>query len=174
MTARARCPKRIWTASAWIRWPIRAGHRRTLELEHGEPIFATSSFVYGSAAQAAARFSGDEPGNIYSRFTNPTVAAFEATYCGDGRGREGRCHRFRHGRHSSTCMSIAGSRRPRRLFAQRVWHDHQRCSTNTWPSLGSTPPLSTSPILRPGSQAITDRTRLVFLETPSNPLVRSG
>ncbi|MFT5548402.1 MAG: O-succinylhomoserine sulfhydrylase, partial [Candidatus Azotimanducaceae bacterium] len=44
---------------------IRTGHRRTQEREHGEPIFTTSSFVFDSAAQAAARFSGDEPGNIY-------------------------------------------------------------------------------------------------------------
>lgn len=56
---------------------IRTGHRRTAECEHSEPIFATSSYVFGSAAEAAARFSGDSPGNIYSRFTNPTVRAFE-------------------------------------------------------------------------------------------------
>ena len=57
---------------------IRSGHRRTAELEHSEAIFATSSFVFENAAQAAARFAGDEPGNIYSRFTNPTTQAFEA------------------------------------------------------------------------------------------------
>jgi O-succinylhomoserine sulfhydrylase len=56
---------------------IRTGHRRTKEREHGEPIFTTSSFVFDSAAQAAARFSGDEPGNIYARFTNPTTQNFE-------------------------------------------------------------------------------------------------
>ena len=56
---------------------IRSGHRRTAELEHSEAIFATSSFVFENAAQVAARFSGDEPGNIYSRFTNPTTRAFE-------------------------------------------------------------------------------------------------
>lgn len=56
---------------------IRTGHRRTQEHEHGEPIFTTSSFVFDSAAQAAARFAGDEPGNIYGRFTNPTTQNFE-------------------------------------------------------------------------------------------------
>ena len=56
---------------------VRAGHERTNEGEQGEAIFTTSSYVYESAAQAAARFSGDEPGNIYSRFTNPTVRTFE-------------------------------------------------------------------------------------------------
>jgi len=56
---------------------VRAGQNRTAEGEHSEPIFTTSSFVFNSAAEAAARFGGDEPGNIYSRFTNPTVQTFE-------------------------------------------------------------------------------------------------
>ncbi|HHQ69719.1 MAG TPA: O-succinylhomoserine sulfhydrylase [Halothiobacillaceae bacterium] len=56
---------------------IRTGYQRTEQGEHGEAIFTTSSFVFDSAEQAAARFSGDEPGNIYARFTNPTTAMFE-------------------------------------------------------------------------------------------------
>ena len=56
---------------------IRSGHHRTPEGEHSEAIFPTSSFVFSSAAQAAARFGGEEDGNIYSRFTNPTVRVFE-------------------------------------------------------------------------------------------------
>jgi len=56
---------------------VRAGQIRTAEGEHSEPIFPTSSFVFPSAAEAAARFSGETPGNIYSRFTNPTVRTFE-------------------------------------------------------------------------------------------------
>ena len=56
---------------------VRGGQVRSNEGEQGEPIFTTSSYVYESAAQAAARFAGDEPGNIYSRFTNPTVRTFE-------------------------------------------------------------------------------------------------
>lgn len=56
---------------------IRTGHVRTHEAEHSEAIFPTSSFVFESAAQAAARFAGDEPGNIYSRLTNPTVGYFQ-------------------------------------------------------------------------------------------------
>ena len=55
----------------------RAGTSRTAEFENSEPIFVTSSFCYENAAQAAARFSGEEPGNVYSRFTNPTVRTFE-------------------------------------------------------------------------------------------------
>lgn len=56
---------------------VREGQLRTPEQEHNDPIFLTSSFVFDSAAQAAARFSDREPGNVYSRFTNPTVRSFE-------------------------------------------------------------------------------------------------
>lgn len=56
---------------------IRTGHSPTHEGEHSEPLFLTSSFTYGSAEEAAKVFSGETEGNIYSRFTNPTVRAFE-------------------------------------------------------------------------------------------------
>ena len=56
---------------------IRAGQVRTHEGEHSEPIFPTSSYVFRNAAEAAARFAETEKGNIYSRFTNPTVRCFE-------------------------------------------------------------------------------------------------
>ena len=56
---------------------VRTGQQRTHEGEHSEAMFLTSSYVFDSAAHAAARFSGDEEGNIYSRFTNPTVRNFE-------------------------------------------------------------------------------------------------
>src|SRR6478735_2259974 len=56
---------------------IRAGQVRTHEGEHSEPIFTTSSYVFSNAAEAAARFSESAKGNIYSRFTNPTVRCFE-------------------------------------------------------------------------------------------------
>ena len=56
---------------------VRAGQVRTAEGEHSEPIFTTSSYVFASAAEAAARFSGEQAGNVYSRYTNPTVRTFE-------------------------------------------------------------------------------------------------
>ena len=56
---------------------IRVGHKRTHEDEHSIPIFTTSSYVFKSAEEAALRFTGKKPGNIYSRFTNPTVNAFQ-------------------------------------------------------------------------------------------------
>ncbi|MEK6685540.1 MAG: O-succinylhomoserine sulfhydrylase [Pseudomonadota bacterium] len=56
---------------------LHTGIHRSQFNEHSEAMYLTSSFVFDSAAQAAARFSGNEPGNIYSRFTNPTITAFE-------------------------------------------------------------------------------------------------
>ena len=56
---------------------IRSGQVRSAEAEHNDPVFLTSSFVFDSARQAAARFAHEEEGNVYSRFTNPTVRSFE-------------------------------------------------------------------------------------------------
>src|SRR5690242_5090242 len=56
---------------------VRAGQERSQFGEHGEALYLTSSFVFESAAQAARRFSGEEEGNVYSRFSNPTVTMFE-------------------------------------------------------------------------------------------------
>ena len=56
---------------------VRAGIHRSQFNEHSEALYLTSSFVFESAAQAAARFANEEPGYVYSRFSNPTVAAFQ-------------------------------------------------------------------------------------------------
>src|SRR5437016_13820539 len=56
---------------------IRAGTMRSGFNEHSEALFLTSSFVFDSAEQAARRFSGQEEGYVYSRFSNPTVRMFE-------------------------------------------------------------------------------------------------
>lgn len=56
---------------------VRAGYVRTAEGEHSEAIFPTSSYVFKNAAEAAARFSNTQPGNVYSRYTNPTTRALE-------------------------------------------------------------------------------------------------
>ncbi len=57
---------------------VRAGQIRSPELEHSEAIFPTSSFVFNTAEEAAQRFSGELPGNVYARFTNPTVNMLES------------------------------------------------------------------------------------------------
>src|SRR5438477_9375924 len=56
---------------------VRAGTQRSDLGEHSEALYLTSSFVFRTAAEAAARFSGEQDGNVYSRFTNPTVRMFE-------------------------------------------------------------------------------------------------
>ena len=56
---------------------VRAGIERSQFNEHSEALYLTSSFVFGSAAEAAARFSGEQEGNVYARFTNPTVTAMQ-------------------------------------------------------------------------------------------------
>jgi len=56
---------------------IREGYKATQEQEHSAAIFLTSSFTFDSAEQAAQRFAKEEQGNVYSRFTNPTVEAFQ-------------------------------------------------------------------------------------------------
>ena len=68
---------------------IREGLTPGFEQEHSEPIFATSSFVFESAEQAAATFSGERDGNTYSRFSNPTVSVFEKRLAALEDGEEG-------------------------------------------------------------------------------------
>ncbi len=149
---------------------IRAGYRRTNEAEHDEAIFPTSSYVYASAAQAAARFSGDEPGNIYSRFTNPTVRTFEDRLAAL-EGAES-CVATASGMAAimSTCLGLLKT------------GDHIVSSRSIF---GSTVVLFNNFMARFGVEttyvdltdlssweaAIQDNTRFLFLETPSNPLV---
>ena len=57
---------------------VRAGQTRGPEGEHGEALFLTSSYVFRSAAEAAACFAGEQPGNVYSRYMNPTVRTFDS------------------------------------------------------------------------------------------------
>ena len=56
---------------------VRAGIHRSQFNEHSEAMYLTSSFVFKNAAEAAARFSGEDPGMVYSRYTNPTVAGLQ-------------------------------------------------------------------------------------------------
>jgi O-succinylhomoserine sulfhydrylase len=148
---------------------IRTGHHRTPEGEHSEPIFATSSYVFANAAQAAARFAGDEPGNIYSRFTNPTVRAFEERLAALEGGE--RCVATASGMSAimAACMGLLTT------------GDHIVSSLSIF---GSTAVLFNKYLARFGiassyvklsdigawAKAIRPRTRLLYLETPSNPL----
>ncbi len=148
---------------------IRCGHRRSAEREHSEPIFATSSFIFESAAQAAALFSGAQHGNVYSRFTNPTVSVFENRLAAMEGGRFGLAT-------ASGMAAISGL-----LLGLLKAGDHVVASAELF---GSTVSVFTKVFNRFGIDttfvklteaqawhaAIRPNTRLLFLESPSNPL----
>ena len=148
---------------------VRAGQIRTGQLEHSDAIFPTSSFGYGSAAQAAARVGGDEPGNIYSRFTNPTVQAFEGRIAAMEGGERAVATASGMAAILSTCMALLQS------------GDHVVCSRGVF---GTTNVLFQKYLARFGvettfvsltdmdewSRAVGPKTRMLFIETPSNPL----
>lgn len=148
---------------------VRAGHVRTAEGEHSEAIFTTSSFVYHSAAQAAARFGGEEEGNIYSRFTNPTVRVFEQRIAAMEGGE----------RAVATASGMAAILSL--VMALLRQGDHIVCSYSVF---GSTVSLLNKYIAKTGIEttfvdptdldawraAVRPETKLLFLETPSNPL----
>ncbi|MFB1487651.1 MAG: O-succinylhomoserine sulfhydrylase [Thiocapsa sp. C3-sup] len=148
---------------------VRIGHHRTPEGEHGEPIFTTSSFVFKNAAEAAARFSGDQAGNIYSRFTNPTVSAFEERLASLEGGE--RCVATASGMSAilAVCMGLleAGDH----IVASRSIFGSTTLLFNKYLSRFG---IATSYValddLEAWDAAIRPETRLLFCETPSNPL----
>ncbi|MBJ9425586.1 O-succinylhomoserine sulfhydrylase [Acinetobacter seifertii] len=148
---------------------IRTGHTRSFEGEHGEPIFLTSSFVYENAAEAAAKFSGQVQGNIYSRFTNPTVSMFEKRLAAlDGAERA-----VATSSGMGAILSVA--------MAYLKAGDHVICSRAVF---GSVVALFEKYIAKFGvditfvdlcdlddwKNAVRPETKLLFVESPSNPL----
>ncbi|MEZ5528636.1 MAG: O-succinylhomoserine sulfhydrylase [Porticoccaceae bacterium] len=148
---------------------VRAGHVRTAEGEHGEPLFLTSSYVFGSAAEAAARFSGEQPGNVYSRYTNPTVRNFEERIAALEGAEQAVATSSGMAAILSTCVALLKS------------GDHVVCSRDVFGTttvlmekyLGKFGVASTFvPVtdLEQWRAALRPETKLLFLETPSNPL----
>jgi O-succinylhomoserine sulfhydrylase len=156
-------------ALAWQSLAVRAGVHRGPEGEHAEPIYTTSSYVFGSAAEAAARFSGDQPGNVYSRYTNPTVRAFEERLAALEGAQQCVATASGMGAILSVCMALLKA------------GDHVICSRDVF---GTTRSLfarylekfgvevSFVPLLPVDGwrEALRGNTRLLYLETPSNPL----
>lgn len=148
---------------------VRAGQIRGIENEHSEALYLTSSFTFASAAEAAERFTGSEPGNIYSRFTNPTVRTFEQRLAALEGGAA--CVATASGMAAilATCMALL------------TRGDHVVCSRSVF---GSTITLFDRYLCRFGvevtfvaqadpdawASAMRPNTRLLFAETPSNPL----
>ncbi|CAM3305015.1 O-succinylhomoserine sulfhydrylase [Halomonas lysinitropha] len=148
---------------------IRAGHQRTHEQEHGEPIFPTSSFVYGSAAEAAAKFSGEEPGNVYSRFTNPTVRTFEQRLAAMEGGE--RCVATSSGMAAILATALALLKAGDEIVASRSLFGSTVSLFDKYLSkLGITTRYVELSDLEAWEAAMTPATRLLFAETPSNPL----
>lgn len=148
---------------------VRAGQTRTAEGEHGEPIFTTSSYVFENAAQAAERFSGVSPGNVYSRYTNPTVRMFEARLA----ALEGAEQAVGTASGMAAILSL--------MMTLLQAGDHLICSASVF---GTTVGLFNRYLRKFGVEttfvhltdldgwraAVRPNTRLFFLETPSNPL----
>jgi O-succinylhomoserine sulfhydrylase len=147
---------------------VRAGQKRTEFHEHSEALFLTSSFVFDSAAQAAARFSGSDPGFVYSRFSNPTVSMFQERLA----ALEG----------AESCVATASGMSAILATAMALLKggDHIVCSNAVF---GATVQLFGNILSRFGVQtsfvatqaeewerAVRPSTKLFFLETPSNPL----
>jgi O-succinylhomoserine sulfhydrylase len=148
---------------------LRTGTHRSQFNEHSEAMYLTSSFVFENAAQAAARFTGKEDGNIYSRFTNPTVSAFQERLA----ALEG----------AEECVATASGMSAILATAMGLLKagDHVLCSASVF---GATVQLFAGIIGKFGVEtsfvngasvtswegALRKNTRLLFLETPSNPL----
>ncbi len=148
---------------------IRAGHHRTAESEHGEPIFPTSSFVFDNAAQAAARFSDEEPGNIYSRFTNPTVRIFEERLAAL-EGAE-RCIATSSGMSAilSTCLGLL-KQGDHIVSSRSIFGTTVGLFNGIISKFGIETSFVPSTDLSAWEAAIQPGTKFLFLETPSNPL----
>ena len=148
---------------------IRSGQQRSSELEHNEAIFTTSSFVFENAAQAAARFAGDEPGNIYSRFTNPTTQAFERRLAAMEGGEA--CIATASGMAAITSLCIAMLKAGDHIVSSRsIFGTTTTLFDKYLPRFGIETSFVDLTDLEDWKQSIRTNTRLLFLETPSNPL----
>lgn len=158
-----------WDELGFDTLAVRAGQVRTGEGEQSEPIFPTSSFTFESAAQAAARFGGEEPGNIYSRFTNPTVRTFEQRLAALEGGES--CVATSSGMAAilSTCMGLlkAGDHI---VSSRAVFGTTVVLFNNYLGKFGVETSYVPLTDYDAWEQAIRPNTRLLFLETPSNPL----
>lgn len=148
---------------------VRVGHERSPEGEHSEPIFLTSSYVFANAEEAAARFSGDMPGNIYSRFTNPTVQTFERRLAALEGG--ACCVATASGMSAILSICIVLLRAGDHVIcSQSVFGTTVSLFNNYLPRFGIEVSFVKLTELADWEQAIRPNTRMLFLETPSNPL----
>ena len=149
---------------------IRAGHQRTHEDEHSIPIFATSSYVFKNAEDAALRFTGQREGNIYSRFTNPTVNAFQQRLALMEKGE--RCLAFASGMAAIMAVGMGLLKAGDHVVCSRgVFGNTVMLFNNYFGKFSVETDFVDLIDTTAWEAAIKPNTRFLFLETPSNPLI---
>ncbi len=148
---------------------IRGASLRSQFGEHSEALFMTSSFVFDSAAEAAARFVGEQPGNIYSRFTNPTVSMFEQRLAAM-EGAE-QCVATASGMSAILACVMGLLKAGDHIVAScSLFGSTVNLFNNVIAKFGVATTFVDSPDPAAWQSACRQNTRLLFLETPSNPL----
>lgn len=148
---------------------VRAGTVRTQFQEHSEAMFLTSSFVFNSAAEAAARFSGAEAGPIYARFTNPSVTMFEERLAAM-EGAE-RCVAFASGMAAILATVMGLMKAGEHMVASRsIFGSTVQLFQNILGRFGVETTFVSPTDPDEWRQAVKANTRLFFVESPSNPL----
>ncbi|CAN4270844.1 MetC Cystathionine beta-lyases/cystathionine gamma-synthases [Methylophilaceae bacterium] len=148
---------------------VRAGSEMTAYGENSEALFLNSSFRFDSAAQAAARFGGSEPGNIYSRFTNPTVTMFQNKLAAL-EGAE-QCVATSTGMSAIlACVMGLCSAGDHIVASRSIFGTSVQLFSNILARWGLQVSFVSLTDLAEWQSAVTDHTKLFFVETPSNPL----
>jgi O-succinylhomoserine sulfhydrylase len=148
---------------------VRAGTVRSQFNEHSEAMFLTSSFVFGSAAEAAARFKGEQPGPIYARFTNPTVSMMEDRLAAL-EGAE-RCVAFASGMAAILATVMGLMRAGEHVVASRsIFGSTVQLFSNILGRFGVETSFISPTDPAEWRAAVKPNTKLFFVESPSNPL----
>ncbi len=148
---------------------VRAGTVRSQFNEHSEALFLTSSFVFGSAAEAAARFKGEQPGPIYARFTNPTVSMMEARLAAL-EGAE-RCVAFASGMAAILATVMGLMKAGEHVVASRsIFGSTVQLFSNILGRFGIETTYVSPTDPAEWRAAVKPNTKLFFVESPSNPL----
>ena len=148
---------------------VRAGNQMTEFGENSEALFLNSSFRFKNAAQAAARFGGTEPGNIYSRFTNPTVTMFQDKLAAL-EGAE-QCVATSSGMSAIlACVMGLCSAGDHIVASRSIFGTSVQLFSNILKRWGLEVTFVSLTDLKEWQGAVTPKTKLFFVETPSNPL----
>ncbi|MFA0810635.1 O-succinylhomoserine sulfhydrylase [Microbulbifer epialgicus] len=148
---------------------VRAGQVRSPEGEHSEALYLTSSYVFPSAAEAAARFTGESSGNVYSRYTNPTVRMFEERIAALEGGEAAVATSSGMAAILSICMALLKSG-DRVICSRSVFGTTTALFGRYMEKFGVRVSYVDLTDMDAWKQAVDGSTKLLFMETPSNPL----